>query len=538
MDLKDVFSSKSELAAASVQQEDLDDSIDNAINQMMLSFPDVSFLDIKTSNDAINSNSNENSKKNIEMNDRTIKQNIEDINIEDNYVKDNIKYYKNFTVIENEKSKDNSHKRKNVKDKVETTVKPFVLLYDENSKIKILTPFDEFYNENLLNYIDDIWDLIKTNKSPDMIKNGLHQLLINSNDKTIVSYLIKHHMLKKIMEQVQNKPELMVLSNVQRTLAVGIWHGGVESVRLFLEFACDSTPPTTMNNELTIDKFPALRSKHVYIKDKIAVLETINAIRQSGVNNLQIVTDFDLTLTKQHIDGRHVLSSFGMFRHCKQLPQQYLDKAKDLYNIYRPIEIDPEMPVNKKADAMRDWMMAAQNLLKGIEFDPHELEEVAQAFDNILRDGTEEFFEKLYNVKVPIIIFSAGLGDIVEAVLRYHNALFDNVKIFSNFLKYNGSQLDGFKNDLPIHVYNKNECALEKNYLKIFQKRQNVLLMGDTIGDANMVEGIEDTKAVLKIGFLYEHVEASLNSFMENFDIVLVDDQTMQVPIEIIQNIL
>ncbi|XP_011067433.1 PREDICTED: 7-methylguanosine phosphate-specific 5'-nucleotidase isoform X2 [Acromyrmex echinatior] len=490
MDLKDVFSSKSELAAASVQQEDLDDSIDNAINQMMLSFPDVSFLDIKTSNDAINSNSNENSKKNIEMNDRTIKQNIEDINIEDNYVKDNIKYYKNFTVIENEKSKDNSHKRKNVKDKVETTVKPFVLLYDENSKIKILTPFDEFYNENLLNYIDDIWDLIK------------------------------------------------VLSNVQRTLAVGIWHGGVESVRLFLEFACDSTPPTTMNNELTIDKFPALRSKHVYIKDKIAVLETINAIRQSGVNNLQIVTDFDLTLTKQHIDGRHVLSSFGMFRHCKQLPQQYLDKAKDLYNIYRPIEIDPEMPVNKKADAMRDWMMAAQNLLKGIEFDPHELEEVAQAFDNILRDGTEEFFEKLYNVKVPIIIFSAGLGDIVEAVLRYHNALFDNVKIFSNFLKYNGSQLDGFKNDLPIHVYNKNECALEKNYLKIFQKRQNVLLMGDTIGDANMVEGIEDTKAVLKIGFLYEHVEASLNSFMENFDIVLVDDQTMQVPIEIIQNIL
>lgn len=195
-----------------------------------------------------------------------------------------------------------------------------------------------------------------------------------------------------------------------------------------------------------------------------------------------------------------------MFRKCKQLPQQYLDKAKDLYDKYRPIEIDPEMPVNEKADAMRDWMNAAQNLLKGIEFDPHELEEVAQAFDNILRDGTEEFFEKLYNTKVPIIIFSAGLGDIVEAVLRYHNALFDNVKIFSNFLKYNGNQLDGFKNDMPIHVYNKNECALEKNYLKILQKRQNVLLMGDTVGDANMVEGIEDTKAVLKIGFLYEHV--------------------------------
>lgn len=65
-------------------------------------------------------------------------------------------------------------------------------------------------------------------------------------------------------------------------------------------------------------------------------MKTINAIRQGGANNLQvrdpictlvnrpliqhsvnlqlfaqIVTDFDLTITKQHIDGTHVLSSFG-----------------------------------------------------------------------------------------------------------------------------------------------------------------------------------------------------------------------------------
>jgi len=36
-------------------------------------------------------------------------------------------------------------------------------------------------------------------------------------------------------------------------------------------------------------QFPALKSKHVYIRDKIAVLETINAIRQDGMNNLQVL---------------------------------------------------------------------------------------------------------------------------------------------------------------------------------------------------------------------------------------------------------
>ncbi|OAD58149.1 Cytosolic 5'-nucleotidase 3 [Eufriesea mexicana] len=59
--------------------------------------------------------------------------------------------------------------------------------------------------------------------------------------------------------------------------------------------------------------------------------------------------------------------------------------------------------------------------------------------------------------------------------------------------------------------------------------------MGDTIGDASMADGIENTRAVLKIGFLYENVENSLFSYMEEFDIVLVDDQTMQVPIDILR---
>lgn len=100
--------------------------------------------------------------------------------------------------------------------------------------------------------------------------------------------------------------------------------------------------------------------------------------------------------------------------------------------------------------------------------------------------------------------------------------------------------------------------------------------MGDNIGDASMVDGMMNTCAVLKIGFLYDNVsiiycitnynkqllyilqyirtfakdyelnknfdflqvESSLASFMEKFDIVLVDDQTMQVPIDILQLLL
>lgn len=41
--------------------------------------------------------------------------------------------------------------------------------------------------------------------------------------------------------------------------------------------------------------------------------------------------------------------------------------------------------------------------------------------------------------------------------------------------------------------------------MKVLNK-DNVILLGDNIGDANMVEGIDHLTNVLKIGFLYDRV--------------------------------
>lgn len=64
----------------------------------------------------------------------------------------------------------------------------------------------------------------------------------------------------------------------------------------------------------------------------------------------------------------------------------------------------------------------------------------------------------------------------------------------------------GFQNERLIHVFNKNEHAIEQDYFKVLEGRKNVFLMGDTIGDASMVDGMVNTRAVLKIGFLYDNV--------------------------------
>ena len=156
---------------------------------------------------------------------------------------------------------------------------------------------------------------------------------------------------------------------------------------------------------------------------------------------------------------------------------------------------------------MNEWNIDAHESLQGIEFDRNELDQIAKLYGHSLRDRTQDLFIKLKNLNVPILVFSAGLGDIVECILRQQGVLLENVNIISNFLKFNGNMLNGFKNSHQmIHVFNKNEHAIENEYFKILQGRTNVILMGDTIGDATMADGVKNTETILRIGFLYDNV--------------------------------
>jgi len=73
-------------------------------------------------------------------------------------------------------------------------------------------------------------------------------------------------------------------------------------------------------------------------------------------------------------------------------------------------------------------------------------------------------FEKLHSQNVPLIVLSAGIGDVVELTLKHERLFTDNVSVVSNFLKLSEggggmSTIEGFKGDKLIHVFNKDEHA-------------------------------------------------------------------------------
>ncbi|KAG4075017.1 hypothetical protein HA402_004563 [Bradysia odoriphaga] len=276
---------------------------------------------------------------------------------------------------------------------------------------------------------------------------------------------------------------------------------------------------------LKISDIAGLDGPQCRIKDPATVEHKLSQLAGGGVDRLQIVADFDFTITKRKLEnGERVLSSFGLLEECPSLPESFRKQSIALKDKFYPIEIDPHMDKSKKIEAMVEWWTSSCNLLKGFPLTQDEIESIARRYKDATRDGAKDLFDKLHQANVPILVFSAGLGD----------------SLVSNFLKYKDGNLDGYDTHNMIHVFNKNESALKGSKdFDMLHDRNNIIVMGDSLGDANMGDGCvsgEDAH-ILKIGFLNDHIEASLPAYLDAFDIVLMDDQTMNVPRKIVDAI-
>ncbi|XP_072941972.1 7-methylguanosine phosphate-specific 5'-nucleotidase [Epargyreus clarus] len=276
---------------------------------------------------------------------------------------------------------------------------------------------------------------------------------------------------------------------------------------------------------------PELNKPYVHIRNKEELLSKINRIIKDGHRKLQIVSDFDHTLTKHKMEnGKTVLTSFGMFRECPSVPQFYKDEDNRLSAIYKPIEADPVMTTEEKIKHMIDWYTAGHNLLKGQKFPNNELMEIGHKMIECFRVGVQDLIAWSKAQQVPVLVFSAGLGESVVAALKAANFLLPHVKVISNFLALDDEdRIVGIKGEV-IHTYNKNEAAIKgTEYYEMVKDRTNVILMGDNIGDAGMAEGMEHCDVVIKVGFLGHSAEGNLQNYLNKFDIVLVNDQTMDI---------
>ncbi|XP_064598377.1 cytosolic 5'-nucleotidase 3-like [Liolophura sinensis] len=280
-----------------------------------------------------------------------------------------------------------------------------------------------------------------------------------------------------------------------------------------------------------MDLIDELRQNNIHIRDEIKVTEMLKELMEGGPDRLQVIADFDMTLSKFIHKGVRCDTCHNILDESPLLPEFFREKAVKYRKKYFAIETDPNMTVEEKYPYMVEWWTLGHELLIQSNVTKHKLEEMVRDSKAKLREGCDWFFEQLHKQEVPLLIFSAGLGDLIEEIIRQQAHLYSNMKIVSNYMEFDEEGvLIGWKGDL-IHTFNKNESAIHKSdYFSRLRHRENVILLGDSIGDLRMAEGATDAKHILKIGFLNHKVEESLQLYKSKFDIVIVQDESLDIP--------
>lgn len=296
---------------------------------------------------------------------------------------------------------------------------------------------------------------------------------------------------------------------------------------------------TSQDSAVHVKMMPELQKNSVRIKNPKRVEEILCGLIKGGAVKLQIITDFDMTLSRFSYEGKRCPTCHNVIDNCKLVSDECRKKLLQLKEKYYAIEIDPRLTVEEKFPHMEEWYTKSHSLLVEQALPKDRLREIVAESDVMLKEGYEKFFDKLQQHSVPVFIFSAGIGDVLEEIIRQAGVYYPNIKVVSNFMDFDDNGvLKGFKGEL-IHVFNKHDGALKNTeYFSELKDNSNIILLGDSQGDLRMADGVANVEHILKIGYLNDRVDELLEKYMDSYDIVLVKEETLEVANSILQKIL
>ena len=202
-----------------------------------------------------------------------------------------------------------------------------------------------------------------------------------------------------------------------------------------------------------------------------------------------------------------------------------LEKQQKLFNFYRPIELDYKMSPRKKQKHMKEWAQTAFYNLSQVITEDIVKETVKHAKAN-LRDGVKDFFKKMAEYNIPVVILSGGCGNIIKEVFNQEGILYNNIEFVSNFFRIKDKNAK-FNYKTLIYTSNKNYNRIPQKNREVIQQKDKIILLGDTVEDINMVSK-ELIYKTITIGFLDNNIEKNLPKYKEHFDVVLTNEESFE----------
>jgi len=175
-----------------------------------------------------------------------------------------------------------------------------------------------------------------------------------------------------------------------------------------------------------------------------------------------------------------------------------------------------------------DWLVAGNLVFDKERITKEMTKTIMETANTGFRNKGIEFLKLCEKNKLHLSIVSGGFSDCIATMI---NNIFDikkykELNILSNELVFSKDNI------LTHHKIQVNGVA--KNFIVNNEKinyRKNILLFGDIYEDKNMVNNL-DYENMISFGFLNKpkNLEEDVNKFLENYDVVIVNDGSFEIP--------
>ena len=222
-------------------------------------------------------------------------------------------------------------------------------------------------------------------------------------------------------------------------------------------------------------------------------------ISKDQLNGYYVVTDFDRTIT----NGASK-TSWSILSESDLVPKSYAQERQELYDYYRPIEIDESLDFTMRSALVSEWYRKHIDL-----FVKYKLSE-----EVFIKAGSD----------LRVMQFRDGAKDFLAFL---HDNNYDNIYICSNRIIFKDGVAVGVDTNIT-HSLNKNEVALPEEIKKKLVAKKHVILLGDQESDLRMVDS-KDHKSVINIGFFSTRTETPYDEYIKYFDIVCYEEDNYKV---------
>ena len=281
-------------------------------------------------------------------------------------------------------------------------------------------------------------------------------------------------------------------------------------------------------------------TKSIIITDENTFNRKKQLLVEGGAENLHLLSDFDRTLTYAHVGGVSIPSIISLLRDNGYLSDEYPKKAHELFDYYHAIEKDLSLDRQVRVEAMNTWwrkhfvLLIESGLTKDDIYSAIDLDKIK------LRNGVKDLMQISDEKNIPFVIMSSsGLGEYgFSCFFTKNNISQSNIHVVSNRFEWNEEGAMTGVCEPIIHGMNKNEVTLKQfDFYHKIKDRKNVLLLGDSLSDVDMISGFEYDN-MITVGFLNEDVENKLEAYKKAFDVVITEDDTIDFVVNLVKEII